>query len=343
MAHAHQYNGDAERAEKLMQDGLNILGETVSPIRCRLLNGLGNIHSQQKKDLETAETYYRAALAAAEAASDPYFMGMSLVNISHVNHVRGNYSEGLATALKAMECFEKAGDKNGYLHAVGNAGSSALSSGKLEHAVKLYEAGVDVSKNQMSNRILSQLLPRLGRAYHLSDELGKAEGALDSAIAFIANEPSTFMAGATRVYRSLLRLQLGDLSGALEDAELALKVADATKDRADQLRAAAQSARAQALRASGQSLEALAASTVAADLFAQLKHIQEFDTEILLTHAQLLKVHGRDQEADVWIEEGRKLIDLRSASIPSEDERRIFRNGIKVNREVLRLASAPRE
>ncbi|MNC91302.1 hypothetical protein D3C83_75360 [compost metagenome] len=61
-----------------------------------------------------------------------------------------------------------------------------------------------------------------------------------------------------------------------------------------------------------------------------------------MTHAQLLMVHGKSQEAEVWIEQGRQLIDQRSAYIQSDEERRLFRRGIKVNREILKLALSAR-
>lgn len=329
------YNRLYQEAERVIEEGLNLYNKNeAAETKARFLNLLGTIYWQHHKDYDRARECFQRALEGARQIGDSYLIGASLNNLSLVGLTVGDYSMAYSYGMEAVDVRKKAGDLKGLLHALTNVGSALMSTGDYQNAAHIFDEGISASRQKFNEYFLNYLLSNYGETLRFMGDVTGALSTLKDALEIHRSQPNTLMSGMTHVYMSLSYRDAGDMSAARREAKRAMEIAQTIDD--ESLEATAKMSIAQTYLAQDQLQDALRRSQRAVDLLNKLGVVEEFDLEILLTHANILTKLGQHQDAWSTIDRARRELKARSDKITDKDHRKSFTERVKVNVQILK-------
>ena len=199
----------------------------------QLFQALGILADEQSDP--SAEREYQRSLSFARLHHDAFLESNSLVNLGNESLTQGRFDEAATRSQNAYESATRIGARVVALIAKGNAGWASYRLGDVDGALELsLEAEKEaVLTDDIFDR--ENLLTNLGYIYMDQRKFELAEKNFREALEFAKNiraEQDKY--NAFRVLAKL-GMQTGDLEGASENADQALKIARESHNHADEL------------------------------------------------------------------------------------------------------------
>jgi class 3 adenylate cyclase/tetratricopeptide (TPR) repeat protein len=195
----------------------------------------------------------------------PYVAGCVELGRAEVERLGGRLDGARASARRAQATFESLG-----VHSMAGRGAQALAetellAGNAAAAVDALLRSDPMLQRHGASAVRSSTLAILAEAHERAGDIERARSALDEAEE-LGGPEDAFNFLTAHIVRSRIALRLGDLDGALQSAQGAVKVADSTEFTTERARATL--ALAEAMRARGNRRGARHNARAALELFA---------------------------------------------------------------------------
>jgi DNA-binding CsgD family transcriptional regulator/tetratricopeptide (TPR) repeat protein len=146
--------GDNERARKLLEKNLEVLGEleegsaATTLKRFHALTLLGGLASNVENNYERATMLLQQSLVLAREAGDTYLVVMSLSNLGYAALLQGDYQRATALSEEALALAHKVGSVGVEIvpETLVNLGLAVLGQGDRERAMDSFEEALVVSQ-----------------------------------------------------------------------------------------------------------------------------------------------------------------------------------------------------
>lgn len=138
----------------------------------------------EKNELDQARRSMEDCLGLRMALDDLDGMGMVFTDIGNLDFRSGRGNQAVSLFQKAMECFQKVGNKRLVMNTQSTLGTLALLQGDIGEATSRFEAGIRMGKESGDRFAIGQALYDLGRLaweqgdYQLAEHYFKEMGAL---------------------------------------------------------------------------------------------------------------------------------------------------------------------
>ncbi len=171
-AEALEKNSNYELSRKEAEIGLNMLGDTHGPDRCKLLTIMSWTRMRVGEFDEAMKILEQALNISAEGNT----MEVGLVHhtTGMVHWFRGDYPNALANYEKALKIREEIGDVKGRINTINNIGVVYMETGRLEEARDYFCQGVEYEERIRNKSGLASALDNIGNSYHTSGDFDKA-------------------------------------------------------------------------------------------------------------------------------------------------------------------------
>lgn len=335
----HDAHGESDEAMVAVEAGLNFVApREASVLRSRLLNLKGSIHWFQRHEFEAARESFAAALEAAQVSGDPYHIAKSRNNLAGVVVHLGDYSGAITHGLAAVDAYREQENEAALLSAINNAASALMGVGEYDKALALFEEGLGLSRNsRLKGTPLPLMLLGLGEASLRDERRSDAIQYLKEALALYKELPKDyFMAGVVGTFLAQAYLGQGERKEALVAAMMVQTIG---RDKEDiTLKAMAHMLLAQIRQDEGRLDDAYRESLQAMGLLYQPGVDRMFESEILLTHAELLLERDKIDEARKVILHARTMIDERAAQITDTQHKERYLTRVPTASAIMRLS-----
>lgn len=332
-----QYEG----ALKALENALRLCPETPATVKLRgaILVELGTVQVRQGDLQSGRSTYYQANAIAGVSSEDSLLLGRTLMGIMYVEGKLGNYSKVLESADVAASLFQKIGDARRAVNALTYKGTAFTILGMYTAAEEVLRKAETLSRTFGGRGFgLDALHVTLGRVLDLQ---GRPRDSIKQLTRYIEQNPGHMSATVNNVYLARAHLNCREIDLAKTAAMEALDISLARQNLEDE--AMARMILAQCLLIQNAPNEAIQMSERAVKIFDDLGAIEEYDLEILLTHAQILKALDRMDDALNTIDRAKKLLEGRASQITNEDHRQNFLTRVEANKQIRKFWLVLRE
>jgi eukaryotic-like serine/threonine-protein kinase len=278
---------------------------------------------------------YAEALAAPDAMTEPAVLARVELYRGARAMFAGAPVDYLVHMRAAAEAFERAGDARSACTPRANVGFAYIEIGEFEKAEVELRAVVARASRMGLADVEASARHNLGAA--LGRQGRFAEGRREELLALAVFEAGNYrrMEAASRIALAEIELAAGQTAQALEEAERAVRVAEATPP----MRVYALALSASVLLAAGRAEEAQARAFEAARMFASLGSLESGEALVDAVQAEVLYASNRMDEARAVIAGARAKLAARAARIADPVLRRSFLERVPDNARVMARAA----
>jgi predicted ATPase/class 3 adenylate cyclase/Tfp pilus assembly protein PilF len=170
------YQGDLDRAEEALEEGLELLAREAtgrSEAKLNLLLSLGHV-ALEREDLDRATEAFEESLALSREMGNDWGLAGSIMSLAIVIHEQGNLKRATELYEEGIDLFKERGDRLGLAQCLNNLGLVMYSRGDLGRAAKLTEESVSLLRELGAGADTAVGLCNLGWIALLQNNLGKA-------------------------------------------------------------------------------------------------------------------------------------------------------------------------
>lgn len=336
------YNNRLDEAEREISEGINLYESNESSVnKCALLNLLGRIHYRFRMNYKKAREVYAAQIEAANKIGNRHLQAMATYNLAQIALFGGNYSEALAFYSEVADEFENLGDLKMYLNSVNAVATVLMMIGEYKKPLQMITRMIKLSRERMNNFCLDGLLVTHAEVLIALERFEEAIQQLEDALPTHEGRSANVFTSSTHLFSAVAQAGSAKWSKALIDAQKGLDIARVLADDSEIAKGFA--ILAQVYLGMGRVPEALDASTEAIKIYERIGTIYQFDEKLLLNHIKVLMAAEKNDEALVWTERSKRLIEERAAKITDEGQRKSFLSKVPETREIVRLWQVLRE
>ncbi len=297
---------DVTQAEKLYHEARKLIEGNPSALRAKCLIELGTIFTDHKRDYYKAKYWYGLAVQSLREleGNDVEAARLKVIALSNLVNVElnvGVYPQAVVGAREALSLLEAGSRPRLQIHLLNNLASALFYLGRYSEAKFEISVALELSRANQ-NYYLSLLLINQARVASLTDKQ-EAANLLNSAVAYaeerlVHGSSSEFATGC--LYRALDHLKNGDLVKSEQDAFKVLSIARAQGSADEKLEAMAHMVLAQVNFGRENFSQALKHSEHCMKALRRFgMKLEEFDVEMLLVHAQILRVMNNESWREV--------------------------------------------
>ena len=179
------YQGDFERAEKALAEGLELLveeGTSRSEVKLYLLSSLGHV-ALEKTDYDRATEAFEESLALSREMGNSWGLAGSIMSLATVIHEKGDLERATELYEEGIHLYRERGDKLGLARCLNNLGLVVYSRGDLERATRLTQESVALLRELGAGADTAVGLCNLGWMTLLQNDLGKAADLYEESLA----------------------------------------------------------------------------------------------------------------------------------------------------------------
>jgi tetratricopeptide (TPR) repeat protein len=178
------YQGDLDRAEEALAEGLELLTREVtgrSEAKLNLLLSLGHV-ALERQDHDSATEAFEESLALSREMGNGWGLAGSIMSLAIVIHEQGNLERATELYAEGIDLFRKRGDKLGLAQCLNNLGLVMYSRGDLERAAGLTEESVALLRELGAGADTAVGLSNLGWIALLQNDVGKASDLFEESL-----------------------------------------------------------------------------------------------------------------------------------------------------------------
>jgi tetratricopeptide (TPR) repeat protein len=210
-----------ERALALSRQSGNRAGEAQA------LNSLGAT-AQYQRHFGQALAYYQQAIGIARTIGDRAGEGLAMVNVSQCSMETGDYGQAQVYMGEALSNQQAMGNKWAEVNVWNQLGILYQELGDLPQAHDCLSQGLQLSQEIGDQAGEAYLLANLGLVAHDEGNLQDAESLLLEGLALAETQDDKYLRSIFATYLSSTYLRLGRLALAIEQAQAALALRQAT-------------------------------------------------------------------------------------------------------------------
>jgi tetratricopeptide (TPR) repeat protein len=224
--------GHPNDALPLLQEALQIRRDTGNASgEALVLNNIGSIYMATGK-YSDAQTNFERALQIREKANAPRELADTLHNLAENLSRMGRYDQSLTRYVSALDLRRKSGDKRGAAIESYSIGTIFDYQGRYGAAVKSKEEALATFRDlKQRDMWLGEILSGYGNSLSLSGRLDEAAKSLEEALVVGRELPNPSVIAQTVRFKADRLYFSGDVKGASQGAQEALKSASRASDR----------------------------------------------------------------------------------------------------------------
>ena len=182
VAETFRTDGDCAAAREQLEHALGTFRELGDEQGAGVaLNALGNL-ARQAGEIDEGREHFERALAIRRAAGDPRETATALTGLGILEALRGDRPKGLSLIEQAAAIYQRTEDAPGRQLLPLSEGAVALDGGDPAEAKRLFERGVELSRDRGFDHSIGWALTMLAEAARAVGEQGGARAAIDEAI-----------------------------------------------------------------------------------------------------------------------------------------------------------------
>ena len=248
---------------------------------------------------------------------------------------QGNPAATLRETLRAMACYQEAGDRRRACLETVNIARAQIELGLFDSAATNLRSSLATAAKLAVDFLidLAQLYTSVALAHNGAPD--KALTLAESCAEGFERRGNRRLAATTYIHLALFYRQLGDMRAAESTANLAVE----SSSRTSPVHAHALAGRASVLLACDRAAEALNATVQALTLMQDFGSVDEGEALIRLVYAESLHATGQHDAARIAITQARNRLQRRATLIDRPDWHRSFLRNVPENARTLELAS----
>ncbi len=219
--------GDYERAQNLLEEGLEILRPLGDQVGVMLyLHTLGGV-VRILGDKQYARRLFQEGLDLAEEHSYPMGKALALSDLGDLAYVEGEYALAKEHFKASLALSEEIGDRRGRALALANLGRVATALGEYDEAKRLYEQGLEITRQSGNRRGMAITLNRLSKVHQLLGEQDRARELCRESLTICQELGYRKGIILALISRGEMALERGDFQTAEEDFQESLDASEA--------------------------------------------------------------------------------------------------------------------
>jgi len=183
------YQGDFDRAEAALAEGLDLLVEESterSEAKLNLLLSLGHV-ALEKADHDRATEAFEESLALSREEGNGWGLAGSVMSLAIVTHEQGDLKRATELYEEGIDLFRERGDKLGLAQCLNNLGLLVYSRGDLGRAAKLTDGSVALLRELEAGADTAVGLCNMGWMALSQNDLGKAADHFEESLRLAAD------------------------------------------------------------------------------------------------------------------------------------------------------------